>query len=325
MPRTASRRAVPRRASPPSPRPRDGFRILLATAGGADSRSTIQLTASLAMRLDASVSAVSVVSPFPRVAIAGLHVAPPVVIDDHNRLKSIAQVRRQLGSIPGTDDWKVDSMLGWPADAIPIAASRLDASLIVIGHRRHHVMDRFIGAETAVSMARHTRVPLLIVPPGHATMPTHAIAAIDFTPSSMRAARLAARLVGPAGRLTLVHASLLARATAEPGTLLDVYAAGAKAKLSEIAREIHGDTGITVACEVLDGEITATIIEYAKHTRNALLAVGSHTHGVIEHLMMGSVRTDVVRHVTQPVLIAPMATENPSVADETRRAPVRRP
>lgn len=324
MPRTARPRSSTRRISPPSPKSRDQFRILLATAGGSDSRSAIQMAATLASRLPAQVTAVTVVSPFPHLVVTGLEAAPPAVIDEHNRSKSIAQVRRQLASVPGTADWKIESMLGWPADAIPMAASKLNASLIIIGHRRHHFMDRFIGAETAVAMARHTRVPMLIIPPGHTTPPTHAVAAIDFTPSSIAAAQLAARLLGPAGRLTLAHASLLARATAEPGTLLDVYAAGAKAKLADIAREIHSETGVTVDCEVVDGEIASTVLDYAKRSRDTLLAIGSHTHGLVERLMMGSVRTEVVRHISQAVLIVPMLTELPSVGDESKRPRVRR-
>lgn len=300
-PRTR-RRAV-RDDSPP-------MRILVATAGQPDTEGAITVASLLARRTHALVDVLTVVAPFPHLAPAALRFAPPAVMDEENRREAFDTVRAQIAAAHHGDSWRVYAEVGWPADTIVDAARKWGATLIVAGMGRHGAIDRFIGSETAVSIAHRANVPVLVVPEDITRLPVNAAAAIDFTPSSAAAARLAATLLAPTGVLTLVHASMLAKATVDPGTLMDVYTTGARDKLVALGGEITAQTGRKVAVRLTEGPVADALLAAAEADHFDLIALGSHERGLIDRLLMGSVRTRVLRHARVPVLVTP---ELPSV------------
>ncbi len=315
MPRTRNRAARRPITAPRSPRasraPRATFRILLATAGDPESRAAIALTASLASRLHATVGVVTVVIPFPHRVAFEFQMAPPAVLDEDNRRAAVDDVKAQLRSVQGAGKWQVDSALGWPAETIPLAATKTAASLIVMGAGEHGFLDRLVGSETAVSIARRTRVPVLAVPAKTRGLPTHALAAVDFTESSMAAAWLAARLLGPGGHLTLLHSSMFVDELPDAGSVVDLYTAGAHAKLGRLAESIHRETRVPVDTLVVHGEVVATILEQVKRLKCSLIAIGGHAMSLLDRFMLGSVRSKVLRRAPCPVLIAPTMAESP--------------
>ena len=303
MPRTRNR--ATRQPITVARGPRGAFRILVATAGDPESRAAIALTAALAPRLHATVGVVTVVIPFPHRAALDYRAAPPPVIDEDNRRAAIDEVKAQVRAVRGASKWQIDSALGWPAETIPLAASKTAASLIVIGAGEHGFLDRLLGSETAVGIARRTRVPVLAVPTKAHGLPTHALAAVDFTDSSIDAARLAARLLGVGGHLTLLHSSMFVDDVPEAGSLVDLYTAGAHAKLEQLAETIHRETRVSVDTLVVHGEVVASILEQVKRLKCGLLAIGGHAMSLLDRLMLGSVRSKVLRRAPCPVLIAP--------------------
>lgn len=290
---------------------RTTFRVLVATAGDEESRAAIAFTSALAPRLHATVDVLTVVVPFPHRISTGFTVAPPPVIDEDNRQAAVAEVRAQLRSVRGTGKWRLDSALGWPAETIPIAAARTRASLIVIGAGDHGFIDRLVGSETAVGIARRTHVPVLAVPAKTRGLPTNALAAVDFTDSSIASARLAARLLGTGGRLTLLHSSMFIANAPDAGSFVDVYTAGAEAKLARLADEIHHETRISVDTLVVPGQVVPTILGQVKRLKCGLLAIGGHAMSLLDRMMVGSVRAKVLRRAPCPVLIAPASEEPP--------------
>jgi nucleotide-binding universal stress UspA family protein len=213
-------------------------------------------------------------------------------------------VRRQLAATRGTRKWPIHAAIGWPADSIVEAARQWRSSLIVVGLGHHGALDRLIGSETAVSISRKAGVPLLAVPEDIRRLPTHAVAAIDFTPSSERAARLAAHVVRAEGVVTLLHASMLAE-PASPGSLSDVYVAGAQDKLDALARDIAAESGRRTRAILIDAPAAEAALSAIEQDHCDLIALGSHTRGIIDRLISGSVRTRVLRAAACPVLIAP--------------------
>jgi nucleotide-binding universal stress UspA family protein len=281
------------------------YRILVASDGLPASLGAIRVALALARRKRAHVSVLTVATPFPHAVPTGFQVAPPSSVDEDNRVSALATVRDQLAGIRGTKDWTVRAMTGFPADCILNVAEHLPASLIVLGIGEHGAMDRLFGSETAVAIAKRSEIPVLAVPQDVAHLPMHAAAAIDFTEASVNAATMAAGLLGANGRLTLVHASALVKTDSTSGSLPDVYAAGATAKLEAIRDRIHRATKRRVEIALVDDEIMAGVLSYVEQTHCDLLALGGHDLGLVDRLLLGSIRTRILRHAHVPVLIAP--------------------
>ncbi|MEO7085677.1 MAG: universal stress protein [Gemmatimonadaceae bacterium] len=283
------------------------YRILVASAGDGSSIGAVHVAVTLARRKSASVHVLSVATPFPHVASTGLHVAPPALVDEDNRRGVIDSTRRQLGLVRGTKNWTLRAMVGWPVDCVLDAAARWPASLVIVGIGDHGVLDRLIGTETSLTLARRSTVPILAVPQSTRALPMRGVAAIDFTESSINAARIAATLLGPNGTLTLLHASTLVNQTSTPGSLTDVYTTGATDKLNEIRERVHRDTKRRVECAVVHGEVVDEIIGLVDTEQCDFIALGGHDQSFVDRLLLGSIRSRVLRKSPCPVLIAPHA------------------
>jgi nucleotide-binding universal stress UspA family protein len=286
--------------------------ILLATAGDSESIGAVRAAALLARRLRSDVDVLAVVAPFPHTPATGLLLSTPSVIDEETRKAAVEDTRAQLREVRGTLGWRVHAAVGWPVDAIVSAARQWGAGLIVMGTGEHSVLTRLFFGETAVATARHSDTPILAVPEGFERAPTNAYAAIDFSPSSVDGARLAARLLPPRGVLTLVHMSPFLTPGADPGTIMDLYAQGAEDRLDLIAKQVARATGRIVKTMTSDGTVAETLLSLADKQRGDLIALGSHERGLIDRLLIGSVRARVLRRASCPVLIFPQhAAQHP--------------
>jgi len=76
----------------------------------------------------------------------------------------------------------------------------------------------------------------------------------------------------------------------------------AEKKLREMASKVDVD-GVEVA--VLQGQPLHMILEYAEEADADLLVLGSHGHGVLGSLLLGSVAEGCVRKAKFPALIVP--------------------
>lgn len=280
------------------------FRILVASAGEPDSLGAIRLATTLARRRSASVHALIVAPPFPHTFPSIVALAPPMV-DDGNRRNALEVLRHQLSTVRGTGEWAIRATTGFAADSINDAARRWPASLLVIGTGEHGLAGRLLGSETAVKIAMHATVPMLAVPRKARQLPTRAVAAVDFTPSSVAAARMAASLLGPNGTLTLLYASSLIAESAAAGTLTDLYTTGARDRLAVIAEHIGRRAKRKVAIAVGEGSIVDRLLDRVESGPCDLIALGAHEPTLIERLLIGRVRTQVLRAAQCCVLVMP--------------------
>jgi nucleotide-binding universal stress UspA family protein len=139
-----------------------------------------------------------------------------------------------------------------------------------------------------------------------------AFAAIDFSPSSIQAATFAARLMPATGSVTLVHTSIFAKPATEPGSIIDLYSTGARDRLAAIANDIARTTQRRVKTLIADGPVADVMTSTAATGRGSLIALGSHERELIDRLLIGSVRAQVIRHATCPVLVMPQPQSQPS-------------
>ena len=302
MPALKKQRVAKREASA---RQLSTLRILVATAADADSTGALHVAAELTRHRAATVMALGVAVPFPHKVTPLFTVKPPVSIDEDARLELLAHIRRRLQSLPDAVAWTQRVVIGWPADVINNVASSWNASLIVLGIGRHRRVDRLFGTETAIAVIKHARTPVLAVEAKARELPHHACAAVDFTDASLASAALAGALLAPNGTLTLVHASAFKGIKASQGDLVDVYRTGAQAKLDDAVAEVRRRARCNVEGVLLDGEPGATILQYADREHCDLISLGGHEQGLIDRILLGSVRTRVLRRAKCSVLIAP--------------------
>lgn len=58
--------------------------------------------------------------------------------------------------------------------------------------------------------------------------------------------------------------------------------------------------------DIIEGSPAATIIDVADSRNVDMIVMGSHTHGVLDNLFIGSVADKVVNRTTKPVLLVPL-------------------
>jgi len=280
-------------------------RLLVATAGEPESRGALNLAAALGARDHSDVLVLGVATPFPNNVSTVVSMRRAVSMDEESRLEVLARVRHSLEDIPGANTWTTRAFIGLPADEIQTIARRWGASLILLGLGRHNRMDRIFGTETAIAVMRHARIPVLAVHPSASVLPTLALAAIDFTPASMAAADAAAALLGTDATLIVAHVSAFRSNESRPGGLVEMYRAGAKAKLEDAVRTLERGARCAIESVLLDGEPGKALVAHARDRQCDLIALGGHEMGLVDRILLGSVRTRVVRDAPCSVLIAP--------------------
>jgi len=75
-------------------------------------------------------------------------------------------------------------------------------------------------------------------------------------------------------------------------------------KLQQLADQLRAD-GVETTALLLQGATVATLIAEAEKLEAGLIVLGSHGHGAMYDLLVGSVAEGVVRRSTVPVLLVP--------------------
>lgn len=281
--------------SHPAPRP---LRVVVAANADDESRGALEMAARLSEERNAVVLSVSAVEPSNVLCACG-------PVEDETRCEVPSSVQRVLNELPVSKRWTRRALRGSPADVINEAAATWDASLIVVGLGHHRAIDRLLGAETTISIIKHATLPVLAVPEATRRLPRNACAAVDFSGASTSAAILAASLLSEKGKLTLLHATPYLGAEADTDAIAQLYRDAAGKRLAEVLALVRRRTGRQVNGLMLDGEPTDTIVKFARDDSCDLVALGGHIQGLVDRILIGSVRTRVLRAVTCSVLVAP--------------------
>ena len=81
----------------------------------------------------------------------------------------------------------------------------------------------------------------------------------------------------------------------------------AERKLEELRSELGDVPGVNI--QLVDGSPLHATIDYVKQVGADLVVLGSHGHGVVASLLLGSVAEGMVRKSIVPTLIIPAARE----------------
>lgn len=221
------------------------------------------------------------------------------------RASELSELLRALEPGP---DWSTEVIIGRPARALTKIAELRGAELIILGKRSHGTMDRVLGSETTLKVMRMTSVPVLAVE-AEIDKARTIVAAVDFSSSSLRAAKVAIELLkmNGSGSLYLVFVEPSADLVANEFRSADEmrYPGDIVVWFRRFVDKLGPHGGILAEPVILTGRTVAAVAEFAERVGADLIAAGSHSHGRFERFLLGSVSTGLVRDASCPVLIAP--------------------
>jgi nucleotide-binding universal stress UspA family protein len=288
----------------------------VAAISGRGGSAALEAARLLSERLGVGGTVLSVLEPEPAL-VMGPDVQPiPPDFEEMRALERRASVARQIGEVFGASPaWPFEVLYGEPARTIAKTARERHAPLIVMGIGRHDRTARLLAAEVALRTVRHADRPVLAVAGELRTLPRVAVAAVDFSPSSIAAVQAALTLLADGATLYLVHAwwcfdvdvpALRARDEA--------YERSLPALFERLESALRISRSVTLKRVSLPGEVPDELLSFANAKGAELLVAGRQGHGVIERLLVGSVTTALLRGATCSVLVGPV----PSIADTDR-------
>jgi nucleotide-binding universal stress UspA family protein len=288
------------------------IRTMVAVDESAAARSAVRLAGALAQgrRIAPVLVAVNEVLPLFVGATASSATAVTNALLGHEGEEERYRALRKLASqaVPEALDWPVRLLNGDAAQEIDATAIDEDAGLVIMGLRPHHRADRALGRETTLDVVRQDHVPVLAVVAGCEHWPTCIVVGTDFGQAAERAARLAARLLAPGGRLILVYAEAMLNYAAEDreGYSL-IHNEGVRIGFERLRSVVDLPAGATVVTHDIDAPPVQALLDIAQHEGADLIAVGRQHHSAGARALLGSITTDLLRKAQCSVLVTPVA------------------
>jgi nucleotide-binding universal stress UspA family protein len=272
--------------------------VLVATDGGRMTAGALKLAAEYAAREHMAIEVVAVVEPFSELPMPLPH--REELEQAHTR--GVAErVREHLRDSVGPVAWPIHVRPGRSAPAICQAAAARRAGLVVLGLEG----PKTDGNSTAMELLHLIDVPMIIA--REPRLPRVAVAGIDFSPSALRAAQEAARLVGPDGVLHLVHvepsldfpAALVWDWSHRYGSAVSV---AFDAMVDEIAVHASGE----IQTHVRPGDAVTELLHMAEELGADLLAIGSDGYICNGRAVVGRVARRIVNEAPLSILAMPV-------------------
>jgi nucleotide-binding universal stress UspA family protein len=291
-----------------------GATVLLAVDRTSASDSAARVALDLAERRGARVHVLTVVDTHstPMPASLGRAIA---VADEAYGATVHEEQKRELRIALSTTldrqiDWPVEVKLGTPSRVIVEEARRIGASLVVLGLRRHHAVERALHDETALNVMRAAPCPVLGVTPGTTSLPRRIVVGVDFSAASLAAARAARAHRVDGGTLVLVYSAPPAdRFLPDDGERV-IHELGVSAAFDSFSRELAAP-GVTIERASLPHRpgqsVCQLLMDHADEAPADMIALGSVRQGRVERWILGSVTTDVARDGSYSLLVVPPA------------------
>jgi nucleotide-binding universal stress UspA family protein len=282
--------------------------VLLALHGRETSDAAGLAAHLLADRMRTDMRIVTVIEPMPSVTGPdGLPLVAGFTVESWEAREDA--VLRRLSLVPAHGEKReIDVRFGQAVAEIVRAAEEMEASVIVVDAAPNHRLRHTVSGRCATHVLRRTHIPVLSVSPGFSVLPRRAVAAIDFSPASVEAARVAIRLLAENGELTLLH---VAPESSHPRMIAgengDDTALNVMRSLERIGEELLplAASGTVIRPRVTSGVVVSEILWNADELEADLIAVGTHGPGIVERLFLGSVAGTVLELAGTTVLAAP--------------------
>lgn len=277
--------------------------VVIATDGRDQSDAALVVGRVFAESPDA-LRLVTVLKPMPMLSEAQISVNAD--IEAARRADALRHARAQ-SLRTWAEEGDVELLDGDPATAVTRLAHRTGATMIVCGLGRHRVTDRVFGDETALRLIRMADVPVFAAANGTTRAPRRIVVAIDFSETSLRAARLALQLAASNATIYLTHVAPRDSSLHEWKGMTPTYKEDAGAALQRTREHLRVPSDMMVQNVLLQGDPATELLAFAASVNADLIATGSHGHGFVARMLIGSVATRIVRCSTCSVLTVPHA------------------
>ncbi len=263
--------------------------VVVGVDGSRESIAALNSAAAIARRRQWPLHAVTVLSPFPvhRSTVPG---DPGENVNSLRMNIRDSELKHIVNILEPQDDWTHEVVLGRPALELTRIAEHRGADLLVIGRRQHAVVDRVLGGETVLEIMRRSEIPVLAVD-SDIEIPRTVVAGVDFSPSSVLAAKSVLRLMNGSGTLYLVCVE------SQPVDIVSGF--------RRLVASLENHNAIHIETVVLNGRPASAVVQFAERVGADLIAAGSHGYGRLEQLLLGSVSTGIVRNANCAVLVVP--------------------
>jgi nucleotide-binding universal stress UspA family protein len=142
------------------------------------------------------------------------------------------------------------------------------------------------------------------------------LVAVDLSPASKKIVAAARDVAG------LTGASVYVLHVAEPEPDFVGYDAGPEVVRTQVAEELHRehkavqslarglrDEGLDATALLIRGPTVETTLKEADKLKAGLIVVGSHGHGAVYDVLVGSYSAGIIRRSKLPVLVVPCRDE----------------
>jgi nucleotide-binding universal stress UspA family protein len=211
---------------------------------------------------------------------------------------------------------------GTPPEALAALAAAEDAALLVVGSRGRGAVRGALLGSVSSAVARASDRPVVIVPPEAASEhnpeareSSVIVCGVDRSEEGKNAARTASDLAAALRLdLLLLHAypsgpagaAVPGPGAAPPIPYEDVEARHherARELLEQVARDVEAGPSVTVRVEMDD---PASALNRCAEAENAeLIVIGSHGHGPLASVLLGSTSSRLAASASRPVVLVP--------------------
>ena len=277
--------------------------VVIATDGRSQSDSALVVGRLFAEASDA-IRLVTVLKPMPVIPEAQMPVT-----DELESARRDAARREATSQMVRTwdDEYDLEVYDGDPASVITRLAHQAGATMIVAGLGRHRVTDRVFGDETALRLIRMSSVPVFAAADGLQQAPRRIVVAVDFSETSLRAARLALDVAASGATIYLAHVAPRDSSLYDWKGWGTTYKQDAGDALQKTREQLRVPKDMFVQKVLLQGDPATELLAFATSVNADLIATGSHGHGFVARMLIGSVTTRIVRCSTCSVLTVPHA------------------
>jgi nucleotide-binding universal stress UspA family protein len=279
--------------------------LLIATDGTAQSDAAVALARLLPLGDQREVKVLTVVDHAP---IPWGAVDRSLVMDYERGLHQEAQskAKAQLDRL-GDKSWGVEVRSGDPATTIAALAKETRSRIVLVGLGGHGVAARLFGNETALRLMRVSRVPVLAVDSKLRDLPRRIMVAMDFSESSIEAARLALEIAAPGAMVTLVHVVPWERKDYIPEHWFREHEGHIAAQLTRVTGWLDQGSKRRIHQKVLYGRPGPALLACAEELDADLIVAGTHGRGILGRMLGGETVAKLVRGARRSVLVLPAA------------------
>lgn len=283
--------------------------ILVATDGGDAALSAMRVAREIAGH-HRDVQVIGVVEPTPMIL-------PPSPVPvyaaeaDEARVSALGyQLRAQAAEVFGKDEKPLLTVsVGPTVELLAEIARERNVEIILMGLRHHGRLDRmFMHRETPLSVARASRVPVLVVPEGTSALPRTVMFAVDVDDASVNAARRARPLLAAADKVYLVHVRSASSDWFGGAGWERLYGEVTQAAFDRVTAALELPDGMLAERHVLTGHPVDELLDFAEYARVDLIVAGFHRRTLADRVTGArSVAERTFRGVKCPMLLVPDA------------------